>query len=346
MQIGNVIRKYRKEMDFTQEEMAKRLGVTAPAVNKWENGNSFPDITLLVPIARLLNINMDTLLSFRETISDEEMGRLVEEANNRLKTEPFAEVFEWAKKKIEEYPNSEKFILYLVQVLESYRIMGSVVDVKEYDEQIRDYYVRVLESEEEEIRNTAAEMLFYYYFNLGDYEKAEQYLSFFSKENPERKRKQAMLYSKTNQKEEAYKAYEELLFSGYQSISMTFQNIYALAMEDNHLEKAQMLAEKQELLARLFDMGEYTEVSGKIELAIAKKDVEETLQIVERMLKGYGEITAFRKSALFEHMTFGNVNEYFQEELKKHLIEMLQDKETFSYMKGNKQWEELISCEK
>lgn len=40
MQIGEVIRKYRKSADMTQEEMANRLGVTAPAVNKWENGGS------------------------------------------------------------------------------------------------------------------------------------------------------------------------------------------------------------------------------------------------------------------------------------------------------------------
>ena len=47
MNIGNVIKKYRKELGYTQEEMAKRLGVTTPAVNKWENGNSNPDIELL-----------------------------------------------------------------------------------------------------------------------------------------------------------------------------------------------------------------------------------------------------------------------------------------------------------
>ena len=51
MTIGKVIRKYRKLANLTQEEMAVRLGVTAPAVNKWENENSCPDITLLAPIA-------------------------------------------------------------------------------------------------------------------------------------------------------------------------------------------------------------------------------------------------------------------------------------------------------
>ena len=53
MQIGKNIRKYRKEKGMTQEEMANRLGVTTPAVNKWENENSYPDISLLPPIARL-----------------------------------------------------------------------------------------------------------------------------------------------------------------------------------------------------------------------------------------------------------------------------------------------------
>ena len=51
MDIGSVIKKYRKDNGLTQEEMANRLGVTTPAVNKWENGNSNPDIELLAPIA-------------------------------------------------------------------------------------------------------------------------------------------------------------------------------------------------------------------------------------------------------------------------------------------------------
>lgn len=38
--IGNVIRKYRTELNMTQEYIAKSLGVSAPAVNKWENGGS------------------------------------------------------------------------------------------------------------------------------------------------------------------------------------------------------------------------------------------------------------------------------------------------------------------
>lgn len=40
MDIGVVIKKYRKEAGMMQEEIANRLGVTTPAVSKWENSNS------------------------------------------------------------------------------------------------------------------------------------------------------------------------------------------------------------------------------------------------------------------------------------------------------------------
>ena len=85
MQIGETIRKYRKERNMTQEEMAKRLGVTPPAVNKWENGNSYPDIMLLAPIARLLDISVDTLLSFRGELTDEEIRQIMSEADEKFK---------------------------------------------------------------------------------------------------------------------------------------------------------------------------------------------------------------------------------------------------------------------
>ena len=79
MDIGVVIKKYRKEAGMTQEEMANRLGVTTPAVNKWENSNSKPDIELLAPIARLLDISLDTLLSFHENLSDTEIEEIISE---------------------------------------------------------------------------------------------------------------------------------------------------------------------------------------------------------------------------------------------------------------------------
>ena len=77
--------------------MANRLGITTPAVNKWENENSYPDIALLAPIARLLGISLDTLLSFQEDLTGEGITAIVLETDQRLKTSTYDEVFLWAK---------------------------------------------------------------------------------------------------------------------------------------------------------------------------------------------------------------------------------------------------------
>ncbi len=64
MKINQMIREKRKELSLTQEQVADFLGVSTPAVNKWEKGSSYPDITLLPALARLLKTDLNTLMSF------------------------------------------------------------------------------------------------------------------------------------------------------------------------------------------------------------------------------------------------------------------------------------------
>ena len=42
MRIGEQIKNYRKTAGLTQEQVANYLGVSTPAVNKWEKGNTYP----------------------------------------------------------------------------------------------------------------------------------------------------------------------------------------------------------------------------------------------------------------------------------------------------------------
>lgn len=59
---GKFIKKLRKDNNLTQDELAKKLGVTYQAVSKWENGKSIPDIAILKTISLLFNVNIDELL--------------------------------------------------------------------------------------------------------------------------------------------------------------------------------------------------------------------------------------------------------------------------------------------
>jgi transcriptional regulator with XRE-family HTH domain len=118
MDIGVVIKKYRKEAGMTQEEMANRLGVTTPAVNKWENSNSKPDIELLAPIARLLDISLDTSLSFHEKLSDTEIEEIIRKMDKMFSEEGYEKTYEWALRLIKEYPNCNMLIWQAAPMLD------------------------------------------------------------------------------------------------------------------------------------------------------------------------------------------------------------------------------------
>lgn len=342
MKIGEVIRKYRKEKMMTQEEMASCLGVTASAVNKWENGNSLPDVALLSPIARLLGITPDTLLSFHEELTQEEITHFIQELNDRLKQAPYDEVFQWAKKKLEQYPNCQGLFWQTALVLDARRKTNDIPDAEKYDSYICDCYTRALESKEESIRTRAADSLFSFYAAKGEYRKAEEYLNYFSSQSPECKRKQAYLFSKLGAMDKAWQAYEELLFSGYQMTSMIFHSMYQLAVQENDLEKARALTEKQVNLARLFEMGKYHALCCQLELAAEEKDTDAVIKLAEKLLESVSALSRFRTSFLYAHMSFKEPESDFTEELQKHLLESFRREEAYDFLKEDTRWQALI----
>ncbi len=342
MQIGQIIRKYRKEQNLTQEEMAVRLGVTAPAVNKWENGNSYPDIMMLAPIARLLNISLDTLLSFHSELTDEEIKAIVREADEHFKKDTYMEAFQWVRAQIEMYPNCKMLIWQLAVILDARKNLGKVSDAFEADDYILNCYERVLEAEDEKLRTGAADSLFSYYVRKEQYEKAEEYLTYYSEQSPERKRKQALIFSKTGRREEAYKTYEELLFSGYQMLNLIFTNMYMMVMEDGNTQKAHKLIEKQQEMAKVFEMGTYHEVSLKLDLAVVEKDADTVIDTMQKMLESVETITDFTESDLYEHMTFSKSDQSFVGELKSNLLNCIKYDETFGFLKDDERWIKMI----
>ena len=138
--------------------MARRLGVTTPAVNKWENNNTQPDIALLAPIARLLGITTDTLLSFRDDLSSEEIMAYIKKFDEDLETREYAEVFAEVKKTLEEYPNCDQLLWQAAVILEARRNINQVPDKEKYDDIIYGWLERCLQSEDGNIRKEAAKL--------------------------------------------------------------------------------------------------------------------------------------------------------------------------------------------
>ena len=118
--IGTNIKRLRTEKGVTQEQLAEAMNVTYAAVSKWERGETYPDITLLQPLAYYFNVSLDELVGYdREKVS-EDVDRLLEEYGKTCVTdrEKAGEIIADAYR---EYPNDYRIMdAYMWHVAGSY----------------------------------------------------------------------------------------------------------------------------------------------------------------------------------------------------------------------------------
>ena len=62
MELNEQIKKYRTEMNLSQEELAEKIYVTRQSVSNWENGKTYPDIHSLLLLSSLFGISLDQLV--------------------------------------------------------------------------------------------------------------------------------------------------------------------------------------------------------------------------------------------------------------------------------------------
>ena len=63
IQIGKFIAEERKRKNYTQRQLADILGISDKTISKWERGNGFPEVSLLLPLCNELEITVNELLS-------------------------------------------------------------------------------------------------------------------------------------------------------------------------------------------------------------------------------------------------------------------------------------------
>ena len=75
MELNEQIKKYRTEMNLSQEELAEKIYVTRQSVSNWENGKTYPDIHSLLLLGSLFGISLDQLVKGDIDIMKEEIKK-------------------------------------------------------------------------------------------------------------------------------------------------------------------------------------------------------------------------------------------------------------------------------
>lgn len=78
MELNAQIKKYRTELNLSQEELAEKVYVTRQTISNWENEKSYPDIHSLLLLSSLFNASLDQLIkgdieTMKEIINEQEI---------------------------------------------------------------------------------------------------------------------------------------------------------------------------------------------------------------------------------------------------------------------------------
>lgn len=120
LQFAHIFAARRKELGYTQEDVAQYIGVSRAAVSKWEKGQSYPDITVLPRLATYCNLSIDALLGYEPQLTDPHIIALYQQLATRFFNEPFAVVEADIEALIQDYYACMPFLLKMAQLYMNY----------------------------------------------------------------------------------------------------------------------------------------------------------------------------------------------------------------------------------
>ena len=107
--IGANIKRLRTAKNITQEQLSVAMNVTCAAVSKWERGETYPDITLLQPLAYYFGVTLDELMGYSQEKIQAEIDEIIALYRNHWNDDKGREII---VKAYRDYPNDYRIMHY------------------------------------------------------------------------------------------------------------------------------------------------------------------------------------------------------------------------------------------
>lgn len=114
IRLSENIRSLRKQHSMTQEQLADALGVTVGAVYKWEAGLSMPEIRLLIELADLFEVSVDSLLGY--TMQSGNVQSMIDRLTSYLAIKDYENAVAESEKALNKYPNDFRIVYTCSQI--------------------------------------------------------------------------------------------------------------------------------------------------------------------------------------------------------------------------------------
>ena len=306
--IGTIIQQKRKEAGLTQAQLAELLGVSAPAVNRWEKDLSFPDATLLAPLARCLNTDLNELFSFYDSLSDKERELAVEKATRMLLEPDDDKVLTYIEEVLRQNRSDGKLHLGMAKTLYGAHLLKKAYLPDIYLEQIIKYYERALEllpEEEQDICGTLMSI----YASLGDKEKAEAYCSRLRGSKMERMQNHSDMLFLLKDYPAAAAELQELILHKVVALSIDLGLLHDIFAASENNEMAEIAKDKADSLRKLFELWEGFEILSLVSSAVTALDGEAHNKYMTELIMSNPRGKRISESPLFDGVQIGGKDE-------------------------------------
>ena len=122
MTLGEKIARQRKELNYTQEQLADILGVSRQSISKWESDIAYPETDKLIELGKLFDCSMDYLL--KEEITEKD----------GVQTSGFTEKVEEIRRKVmtEKNKGKAKKILKIIGIILAVVLTSDIISMLLY----------------------------------------------------------------------------------------------------------------------------------------------------------------------------------------------------------------------
>lgn len=305
--IGSTIARLRRERGITQEQLAQAVGVSAPAVSKWETGQSYPDITLLPPLARYFGVTVDALIAFEQQLSEEALDALQEPIRRAFAEEGWAAGLARCQALMREYPSDMQLRIFLTGGLMECMVFATS-DAEREEGRARQiaWLSEAASASEGKLQLTARHLLGVYYLGARQLDKAEEILADLSDLQLDTAQLMPTLRMLQERYDEAMKLAEQHVMAQMMGVLSSLSTLTTLCVRTEDPEAAMRYARAaQALLAPLGlegSMFEVTTAPAMMRAAQAAGDAPLMMAATERYVEAALRRERPKGSLLFPHL--------------------------------------------
>lgn len=343
--IGDTIQKLRKIKGLTQEQVANALGITTAAVSKWETNNTYPDISLLSPLARLLGTSVDNILNFKDKLSEEEIDTLLIKATQEFEKSNVIEAMKYCEALLHEYPNDNLLKFHIATVYMMY--MGVSVDKTVLNEQYLkciDLFEKSSESNDNELRVASLHILSNLYIMNNELDKAEYVANQLPCLDFDARMIRANILYQKGLYNQSVELEQKCLFQELRDATLNLYSLAKTAYKTNENMKAIKLLD---ILLQLEKVTYITKIEGinnpaillKIEILVSMNKMEDAIQELEEILLYSKDVleNVLVKYNIFDKLELQN-NISVQKQAIENLVGLLEDSPILDTLRKQKKY--------